>query len=221
MTPSSASRSGLCYDPQTAIRHLTDADPKLGTLIEQAGPFTMQPQPTQSIFGALARSIVYQQLSGKAAATILGRVTELFPRRKLTPDQLLALRPEQLRGAGISANKLAALQDLAELTLDGTVPTLRKIRTLSDDEIIERLTQVRGIGRWTVEMLLIFRLGRPDVLPVGDLGVRKGFAYTYRHRKLPDAARMTRLAECWRPYRSVGSWYMWRAVDLERGEKAR
>ncbi|HET8650149.1 MAG TPA: DNA-3-methyladenine glycosylase [Gemmatimonadales bacterium] len=214
-----AARNGLCYDSDIAVRHLTDADPKLGALIERAGPFTMQPQPTQSIFGALARSIVYQQLSGKAAATILGRVTDLFPRRKLTPEELLALRPEQLRGAGISANKLAALQDLAELTLDGTVPTLRKIRTLSDDEIIERLTQVRGIGRWTVEMLLIFRLGRPDVLPVGDLGVRKGFAHTYRHRKLPDAARMTRVAERWRPYRSVGSWYMWRAVDLERDGK--
>jgi 3-methyladenine DNA glycosylase/8-oxoguanine DNA glycosylase len=206
---------GLDYHPEVACRHLAGADPVLGTLIERVGGFGLTPIPTQSLFAALARAIVYQQLSGAAASTILGRVTALFaPRRFPVPRDLLAMPEERLRAAGLSAAKTAALRDLARRTLDGTVPSMALVRRLSDEEIIERLTRVRGIGRWTVEMLLIFRLGRPDVLPLGDLGVRKGFARTFRKRGLPTPTVIQRHAERWRPYRSVASWYMWRALEL-------
>lgn len=212
-----AGRPGLGYDPVEACRHLTAADPVLGALMLQVGPCDLHPPHTQSVFAALARSIVYQQLSGRAAATILGRVTALFaPRRFPTPAELLAMPPERLRAAGLSTAKTAALRDLAARTLDGTVPTMARIRRLGDEEIVERLTQVRGIGRWTVEMLLIFRLGRPDILPLGDLGVRKGFARAYRRRMLPSPLALERHARRWRPYRSVASWYMWRAVELDQ-----
>jgi DNA-3-methyladenine glycosylase II len=198
-----------------ACRHLAQIDPRLGALMERAGPFTMRPVPTQSLFAALARSIVYQQLSGKAAGTILKRTIRLFaPRRFPTPRDLLDAPGEQLRAAGLSAAKTAALKDLAAKTLDGTVPSLAQVRRMDDEAIIERLTEVRGIGRWTVEMLLIFRLGRPDVLPLTDLGVRKGFALTYRRGRLAEPSAMLRRAEPWRPYRSVASWYLWRALEL-------
>ncbi|MGH7510207.1 MAG: DNA-3-methyladenine glycosylase family protein [Gemmatimonadales bacterium] len=206
---------GLGFDPDTACRHLSRVDPDIGLLISRVGEFTMRPDPTQSLFAALVRSIVYQQLTGKAAATILGRVQRLFaPRRFPTPRDLLAVPPERLREAGLSAAKTAALRDLAARTLDGTVPALAQVRRMADEEIIERLTTVRGVGRWTAEMLLIFKLGRPDVLPLADLGVRKGFALTFRKRKLPDPAAMSRRGERWRPYRSVASWYLWRALEL-------
>ena len=201
------------YDPVVATAALRTADRRLGRLIDTVGPMTLRVEPTQSLFAALARSIVYQQLSGRAAATIHGRVLALFPRRRIGPAALLALTTEQLRAAGLSAAKTAALQDLAIKTLDGTVPTLGRVRRMPDEEIIERLVQVRGVGRWTVEMLLIFRLGRPDVLPVTDLGVRKGFAAVLKLDELPDAETMTRRAERWRPWRSVASWYLWRAAD--------
>ena len=206
---------GLRYDPDVACRHLGQVDPRLGLLMAQAGPFTMRPEPTQSLFAALARSIIYQQLSGKAAATILSRMIQLFaPRRFPIPRDLLDVTPERLRGSGLSAGKTAALKDLAVRTLDGTVPSLAQIRRMDDEAIIERLTEVRGIGRWTAEMLLIFRLGRPDVLPLTDLGVRKGFGLTFRRGRLPEPASMLRRAERWRPYRSVASWYLWRALEL-------
>jgi DNA-3-methyladenine glycosylase II len=208
---------GLTYDPDAACRHLTEADPRLGALIARAGAFTMRPSPTQSLFAALVESIVYQQLSGRAAETILGRVIALYrPRRFPRPVDILETPVERLRAAGLSAAKAAAVKDLATRTLEGTVPSLTQVRRLSDDEIIERLTTVRGIGRWTVEMLLLFRLGRPDVLPLGDLGVRKGFARTFNRRALLDPLVLHRRAERWRPYRSVASWYLWRALELER-----
>jgi 3-methyladenine DNA glycosylase/8-oxoguanine DNA glycosylase len=207
--------TGLCFEPEEACTHLCQADSKLGGLIGRVGDFTLRPEPTQSLFAALVRSIVYQQLSGRAASTILGRVVALFsPKRFPTPRDLLDIDPQHLRNAGLSAAKTAALRDLATRTLDGTVPSLAQVRRLDDEEIIERLTTVRGIGRWTVEMLLMFRLGRPDVLPVGDLGVRKGFALTFGGRKLPEPEAMARRAERWRPYRSVASWYLWRALEL-------
>jgi 3-methyladenine DNA glycosylase/8-oxoguanine DNA glycosylase len=210
--------AGLTYDPDAACRHLTAADPRLGALIARAGAFTMRPEPTQSLFAALVESIVYQQLSGKAAETILGRVIALYrPRRFPRPVDILETPVERLRAAGLSAAKAAAVKDLATRTLEGTVPSMTQVRRLSDEEIIERLTTVRGIGRWTVEMLLLFRLGRPDVLPLGDLGVRKGFARTFNRRALLDPLVLHRRAERWRPYRSVASWYLWRALDLERG----
>jgi 3-methyladenine DNA glycosylase/8-oxoguanine DNA glycosylase len=206
---------GLGYDPDIACRHLCGADPAMGSLIGRVGEFTMRPVPTHSLFQVLVRSIVYQQLTGKAASTILGRVVDLFaPKRFPTPGDLLEVPSDRLRSAGLSTAKTAALKDLAGRTLDGTVPSLARVRLMDDEEIIERLILVRGIGRWTVEMLLIFKLGRPDVLPVGDLGVRKGFAVTLGKRKLPEPAAMVRRAERWRPYRSVASWYLWRALEL-------
>jgi DNA-3-methyladenine glycosylase II len=209
--------SGLTYDPDLACRHLTAVDPRLGALIARAGEFTMRPAPTQSLFAALVESIVYQQLSGKAAETILGRVVALYrPRRFPRPADILETPVERLRAAGLSAAKAAAVKDLATRTLEGTVPSMARVRRMTDEEIIERLTTVRGIGRWTVEMLLLFRLGRPDVLPLGDLGVRKGFARTFNRRALLDPLVLHRRAERWRPYRSVASWYLWRALDLER-----
>ena len=207
-------RPSLAYDPELACRHLTDADPRLGELIARAGPFTMRPEPTQSLFAALVEAIVYQQLSGKAAATILGRVVALYrPRRFPRPQDILDTPPERLRAAGLSAAKTLAVRDLAARTLDGTVPPMARVRRMTDEEVIERLTTVRGVGRWTVEMLLMFRLGRPDVLPLGDLGVRKGFARAFTRRVLSDPLVLSRRAERWRPYRSVASWYLWRALD--------
>jgi 3-methyladenine DNA glycosylase/8-oxoguanine DNA glycosylase len=206
---------GLGYDPFLACRHLSEVDPKLGLLIDRVGDFTMRPSPGNSLFASLTRAIVYQQLTGAAAATILRRVRHLFaPRRFPVPRDLLTISPDYLRQAGLSAAKTAALRDLATKALDGTVPSLARVRRMGDEEIIERLTAVRGIGRWTVEMLLIFKLGRPDVLPIGDLGVRKGFAATFRKRNLPEPAALLRRGERWRPYRSVASWYLWRALEF-------
>lgn len=207
-------RPALGYDPALACRHLCEVDPRLGALIQRAGPFTMRPPPTQSLFAALTEAIVYQQLSGRAAATILSRMLALYrPRRFPRPIDILDTPPERLRFAGLSTAKALAVRDLAARTVDGTVPTMQRVRRMSDEEIIERLTTVRGIGRWTVEMLLLFRLGRPDVLPVGDLGVRKGFARTFGGRVMKDPMVLSRRAERWRPYRSVASWYLWRALD--------
>jgi 3-methyladenine DNA glycosylase/8-oxoguanine DNA glycosylase len=205
---------GLDYDPDLARRHLAEADPLLGALITRVGPYLLRPRPTQSLFAAVARAIVYQQLSGAAAATILGRVKAIYaPKRFPTPRDILATPPERLRAAGLSTAKTAALRDLAARTLDGTVPTMRQVRFMQDEEVIERLIQVRGVGRWTAEMLLMFRLGRADVLPVSDLGIRKGFALTFGNRRLPAAITIERRAERWRPYRSVACWYLWRALE--------
>jgi 3-methyladenine DNA glycosylase/8-oxoguanine DNA glycosylase len=222
-----------------AVEHLKNADPKMAALIERVGPCTMQIRHHHSIFYTLMRAITYQQLAGAAAAKILARVeqcclTQSGPTLRglrakngtpnngslPIPEQVLAASDEALRAAGLSRNKMAAIRDLAAKTLDGTVPELGAIRSMDDEEIVERITQVRGIGRWTVEMLLMFRLGRMDVLPVDDYGVRKGAQVTYRMRKLPDKKRLTKVAEKWRPWRSVGSWYMWRAVEIKTvGEK--
>jgi 3-methyladenine DNA glycosylase/8-oxoguanine DNA glycosylase len=214
MTARPVVTSGLDYDPVLACRHLSDADSMLGALIERVGPCLLRPRRTQSLFAAVARAIVYQQLSGSAAATILGRVQALYaPKRFPTPSDILTTPPERLRAAGLSTAKTAALRDLAERSLDGTVPTMRRVRLMGDEEVIERLVQVRGVGRWTAEMLLMFRLGRGDVLPVSDLGIRKGFALTFGNRRLPAAITIERRAERWRPYRSVACWYLWRALE--------
>ena len=186
----------------------------MAQLIGRAPRFVVNAEGVVRPFDALAESIAYQQLSGKAAATIWGRVRALFPRRKnLDPKLILATPDEKFRAAGLSRSKVAALKDLAAKTLDGTVPTARELARMSDEEIIERLIQVRGIGRWTAEMLLLFDLGRLDVWPVGDYGVRKGFAKTFGRRKLPTPKQLMKLGEKWRPYRSVAAWYFWRALD--------
>ena len=221
------------YDIAGAVTALSAADRKLGQLIERVGPFTLRMPGTQSPFEALARSIIYQQLHGKAAAAIHGRMIEGFSPVcgvgvHPAPEHLLECPTEQLRGAGLSHNKILALRDLAAKTLDGTVPTLARIRRMPDEAIIEHLTQVRGIGRWTVEMMLIFRLGRTDVLPVDDYGVKKGFALTFQGLKpttkvtpalLPKADVMQRRAKRWSPWSSVASWYLWRACDLADAAK--
>jgi DNA-3-methyladenine glycosylase II len=224
--PSQRSRK-LPYSPADAIAHLSAADPKLARLIARAGPFTMRLASQQSPFEALTESIIYQQLHGKAAAAIHARLLASFhpEPRTLNPEPALYHPTPQLRSAGLSANKTLALRDLAAKTLDNTVPTLAKIRKMSDQAIIDHLTQVRGIGKWTVEMLLIFRLGRADVFPTTDYGVRKGFALTFQGLKpttkvtpdlLPKPADMEKraLTKHWSPYRSVASWYLWRACDL-------
>lgn len=211
------------YNFEQAREELAAADPVLGRLMERAGPFTLRLKSQHSPFEALLESILYQQLNGKAAAAILKRLLTFFGELHPAPEHLLAAPEDRLRGCGLSANKLTALRDLAAKTLDGTVPNLARIRRMSDAEVIERLTAVRGIGPWTVEMLLIFRLGRPDVLPLTDYGVRKGFALTFGRlpkKKAFDAsmlakpADMLRRGERWKPWRSVASWYLWRACDL-------
>ena len=199
------------------MRRLASADPTLARLVELAGPFRPEVRRMHNTFEALARNIVYQQLHANAAAAIHGRVLALFGPDRLTPEGLLSAPEESLRGAGLSAAKLAALRDLAAKTLDGTVPTIARLRRMPDEEIVERLTRVRGIGRWTVEMLLIFRLGRPDVLPVDDYAVRKGFALAYGKREMPKPKELARYGERWRPFRTAASWYMWRANELPPG----
>jgi DNA-3-methyladenine glycosylase II len=211
------------YNAERACDQLAQAEPRLAKLISLAGPFTMRLQSSHSPFEALMESIVYQQLHGKAAAAILQRLLTVFGEIHPQPEQILRVPEELLRGAGLSAAKALAIRDLAAKTIDGTVPTLAKIRRLSDVEIVDRLTQVRGIGPWTVEMLLMFRLGRPDILPSSDYGVRRGFALTFGKRPkgqpltpamFPTPAELLRRGERWRPWRSVASWYLWRACDL-------
>ncbi len=206
-------KAHLPFDAQLAVRTLCAADRRLAKLIDRVGPLGLQLEPGHSLFAALCSAIIYQQLNGRAAATILGRVEALAPRRPLRPAHILAASPEALRKAGLSAAKQAALLDLAERVHSRSLPTLAALATLDDEAIIERLTVVRGVGRWTVEMLLIFRLGRPDVLPVADFGVRQGFMRTFGTAALPTAAELRRRGERWRPYRSVASWYLWRAAE--------
>lgn len=215
----------LPFDPVEALAHLRANDAKLGALIDRAGPFTLRLDPLPAPFASLLESILYQQLHAKAAATIHRRVREHFGGVDPAPQQLLDTPDELLRAAGVSGNKARALKDLAVHTLDGTVPTRAAIRKMTDAEIVERLTHVRGIGPWTVEMLLIFRLGRPDVLPVTDYGVRKGFALTFQRvpksrplaaEDLPKPEVLSKRGKRWAPFRSVASWYLWRAVDLAK-----
>ena len=196
------------------LRRLSAADPALGRLIRRVGPCRLEPRPAEP-FRALSEAVVYQQLTGKAAATILGRVVALYaPRKYPTPQDLLKTPDSRLRGAGLSGGKARALKDLAAKTLDGTVPALRKLEAMGDGEIVERLTEVHGVGAWTVQMMLIFRMGRPDVLPTGDYGVRKGFARTFRGKALPTPAELEARGERWRPFRSAASWYLWRSLEL-------
>jgi DNA-3-methyladenine glycosylase II len=194
--------------------HLSATDPRMAALIARSVRYNVKPGESLRPFDALAESIAYQQLSGKAAATIWKRVRALYPRRKYLDPRLVLKTPDQkLRAAGLSRSKVAAIKDLAAKTIDGTVPSARALETMSDEEIIERLINVRGIGRWTVEMLLLFDLARPDVWPVHDYGVQKGFAKTFGRRKLPKPKQLMKLGEKFRPHRSVAAWYFWRALD--------
>jgi len=186
----------------------------MAELIKRVGPFKMATEFELSPFEALLRVIVHQQLSTKAAAAIHARVTALFG-EQIKPSALLKMKDETLRDAGLSKAKVLAVQDLAARALDGTVPELDVLQGESNEDIIERLCSVRGVGRWTVEMMLIFRLGRPDVLPLNDLGVRKGYHFAYGTEDLPTPAELTEAGQLWAPYRSVASWYLWRASELD------
>ena len=214
--------SNVSWGEHEAVAHLKSADPRLGKLIDRAGPFTMQasaPKPRSGPppFSALARAIIAQQLSGKAAATIYGRVAEVLGTDSIDDAAtILALPRMKLREAGLSQNKTLALLDLAAHTMDGNLPSRADMEAMSDAAIIDRLIQVRGIGTWSAHMLLMFYLGRPDVLPVADLGVQKGFAITYHRRELPSAKIIEQAARAWAPFASVASWYLWRAVEIDR-----
>lgn len=211
------------YDHAGACRHLSASDARLAKLMERVGPFRLLLKTTHSTFEALLESIVYQQLHGRAAKAIHDRVIALFADGIPTARALADLSDASLRATGLSAAKLASLRDLADKSLSGVVPTLPKLHRMSDEEVCERLTSVRGIGVWTAQMLLIFRMGRPNVLPVSDYGVRKGFALTFGKLRpgmpvtpadLPDAKTLQRRAARWHPWHSVASWYLWRACDL-------
>ena len=199
---------------EAAIEHLTKADKVLARLIRKVGPCELKARKRCSPFQALVQSVAHQQLNGIAANTILRRVMALYPQRKFpTPDDVLATTDDKLRGAGLSRAKVAAIKDIAAKTVEGVVPASRVIAKLPDAEILERLTTIRGVGPWTVEMLLIFQLGRLDVLPATDFGVRKGFALAFRLDELPKPAELLEHGERWRPYRSIASWYLWRGLD--------
>jgi 3-methyladenine DNA glycosylase/8-oxoguanine DNA glycosylase len=209
------------FDPNAAVLHVRASDATLARVIDAVGPFRMERKTTLSVFGALAEAIVYQQLNGKAAATIYGRLCALFPRAASgpAPRHILAASDAALRSAGLSRAKLLALRDLAQKAQTGDLPSLAELEPMDDEEIIERLTRVRGVGRWTAEMFLMFRLGRPDVLPVGDYGVRNGFAVAFKKRELPAPEAVAKRGERWRPYRTVASWYLWRAVELAQNQR--
>ncbi len=205
---------------EEALRHLIKIDKTLARLIEQVGPCKLVPRNRRSPYESLVRSVVYQQLNGTAASTILSRVKALYPGRRFPrPQDLLDTPDERLRGAGLSRAKTAAVKDIAAKTIEGVVPTGRAIIQMSNEEILERLTSLRGVGPWTVEMMLIFTLGRPDVLPVTDYGVRNGFALTYGWRDLPDPKELRAFGERWSPHRTTAAWYFWRALELPNGDR--
>jgi DNA-3-methyladenine glycosylase II len=208
--------SGFQFRPARAVAHLKAADPALAAIIETVGPFRMELKASRSLFGALAEAIVYQQLSNKAAATIYGRVEALYPRATagFTPRHILVTPDEKLRGCGLSRAKVLAIQDLARRVASGELPTLEEAEAQPDAELIERLVKVRGIGRWSAEMFLMFRLGRPDVLPLDDYSLRKAYAKAFKKRALPSPQALEKSGEKWRPYRTVASWYIWRVLDI-------
>jgi len=209
-----ATSAVLSFDLAAATRHLAERDECLKHLIEEALPFQIDIADAQSPYEALLEAIAYQSISGKAAATIFGRIKALSGNgRAPAPEQMLKLRKPVLRKAGLSGAKILAMKDLAQKTIDGIVPSFEEAQKLSDEELVERLVSVRGIGAWTVEMFLIFRLGRPDVLPIHDLGVKKGWSVTYGKKHMPKPKELLAFGERWRPYRSVASWYMWRAFE--------
>jgi DNA-3-methyladenine glycosylase II len=188
-------------------------DSVMADVIARVGRCTLVPREEWTHFDALLRSIVYQQLSGKAAATIHGRVLQLTGDGEGAPSRIVATSHDAFRAAGLSNAKANYVRNLAQHVLDGSLP-VNSLHELSDDEIIAALTQVKGIGKWSAQMFLMFRLGRPDVLPETDLGVQKGIQKAYRLRKLPAPAQVLRRGEKWAPYRTVGAWYMWRVLEL-------
>jgi DNA-3-methyladenine glycosylase II len=198
-----------------AARHLSKVDRHLGRVIARIGPGDVGFPRGVNPYKTLVTAVAHQQLTGKAANTILGRVIALYPGKKFpSPEDLVGTSDEKLRSAGFSRAKVAAVKDIAAKTIEGIVPTTRAMAKMSDLEIVERLTSIRGVGPWTVEMMLIFTLGRPDVLPATDYGVRKGFALTYKRRDLPSPKEVLAFGERWKPHRSAAAWYLWRATEL-------
>ncbi len=197
-----------------ALKHLTKADPILGRVIKSVGPCTLSAESKRSPFESLVRAVSHQQLNGKAAESILNRFIACFPGRRFPrPADLATVSDDAMRSAGFSRAKVAAIRDIAAKTMEGIVPGPRAIQEMPDEEIIERLTMVRGVGRWTVEMLLIFQLGRPDVLPADDFGVRNGFRRAYGLAEMPKPKELLAHGARWAPYRTTAAWYLWRAAD--------
>jgi DNA-3-methyladenine glycosylase II len=197
-----------------ATRHLSQSDPVMRRLIREVGRCELQPETRRSPFQSLVQAVAHQQLNGTAANTILGRFKKMFPGRRFPqPHDLAGVTDQQIRDCGFSRAKVASIRDIAEKTLSGVVPSSRNIACLGDEEIILRLTEVRGVGRWTVEMLLMFQLGRPDVLPADDFGVRSGFRVAYGLPAMPTVKELLAHGERWRPHRTTAAWYLWRAAD--------
>lgn len=203
----------LPFDVVAATQDLRSSDAKLRKLIDRVGPCNLELQHMQNTFETLLESIVYQQLTGKAAATILGRVKDLYGSGFPSPQQVLDTTDDTIRAAGLSRAKLAAIKDLASKANDGLIPDIEHLNSMDDKQIIDTLTKVRGIGEWTVQMLLIFRLGRPDVMPINDYGIRKAFGNIYAKGELPPPAIVLKHAERWKPWRTLASWYLWRSLD--------
>jgi DNA-3-methyladenine glycosylase II len=217
-----ANSSHLPFDLSSAMKYLAAKDKRLARLIAETPPFQIEIEEAQSPYEVLLESIAYQSISGKAAATIFGRIKALSGNgRPPSPEQVLKLRKSVLRKAGLSGAKIIAMKDLARKTIEGIVPSLQEAQKLSDEELVERLITIRGIGAWTVEMFLIFRLGRPDVLPIHDLGVKKGWCVTYGKKQMPKPKELLAFGERWRPYRTVASWYMWRAAGKKKKKQQR
>jgi DNA-3-methyladenine glycosylase II len=203
-----------------AVRHLS-RDPAFAALIARVGPPLLAPERGRSPYEALLRAIAHQQLHGRAAEAILGRFVALFPETTFPgPEQVLATETAVLRSCGFSLGKIASIREICERALDGTVPTRRGAARLSDAALIQRLTTIRGVGRWTVEMLLIFTLGRPDVLPVDDYGVRDGYRLLHGLPAQPKPRELAAIGEAWAPFRSLAAWYLWRASDAGKRVKA-
>lgn len=202
------------FDLRLAMDTLAAKDERLAPLIKETREFRVEKGAAESPYEVLVEAITHQSISGKAAATIFGRVKALGSNGRIpSPAEMLKLRKPALRKAGLSGAKILAMKDLAKKTIGGAVPSLEEAQKLSDEELVKRLVSVRGIGAWTVEMFLIFRLGRPDVLPIHDLGIRKGWAITYGRKHMPAPKELLKFGERWRPYRTVASWYMWRACQ--------
>jgi DNA-3-methyladenine glycosylase II len=203
-----------------ALRHLRRVDPVMAQLIRRAGPYTIAAERRRGPYEALVRAVAHQQLTGKVAEAILGRFHALYGGTTCPePARLLETPDGQLRACGFSRAKAASIKDIAAKTLDGTIPRRRALARMKDEAIIERLIEARGVGRWTVEMFLMFTLGRPDVLPVDDYGIQNGFRIAYGKRKLPKPKALAKFGERWAPYRTTASWYLWRAVDIAREER--
>jgi DNA-3-methyladenine glycosylase II len=203
-----------------AEQHLSSVCKRFAKVVANHEPYPTKFAKSKDPYRALVRAVVYQQLSGKAAGAIHGRMIALFPDKEHPdPEDLLAAAPEQLRGAGLSRQKIAALKDVSQKRIDGVIPEARKLSRMSNEEIIERLTQARGVGQWTVEMYLMFTLGRPDVLPIDDLGVRKGAEKLYRRKFTPK--ELGKYGERWAPYRSAAAWHLWRFIDTQTPDESK